>query len=164
MAAPRTIVLTKLWVEQSLARKTSEDSEQWMPGGFHVRLLDDPTFLRAFPVPRRKCLDGGGEKDAGIPVYTPLGIEDSTLGNIYAPAFMTAPCRTNSRVRRPATKPMGPAWIRCTRRRAGTKPIGNVPEYRREIAAISPICVWAVVETGSRTRRLRLWGYFLSNQ
>ncbi|GAA5506801.1 deoxyhypusine synthase family protein [Novipirellula caenicola] len=60
----------------------AEKKEMRMPAQFMFDLLDDEDLVQHYQIPRENSWVAAA-KDAGIPVFVP-GLEDSTLGNIYA--------------------------------------------------------------------------------
>ncbi|MFG0256244.1 MAG: deoxyhypusine synthase family protein, partial [Rhodopirellula sp. JB053] len=140
--------LTKLWVQQAASDET------WMPAEFMFALLDDPTFAEHFQVPRENSWVAAA-KDAGIPIYTP-GIEDSTLGNIYAARVHdgTVPNHTAFAT---GTEQMGRLikWYEATSTDA---PIGMF-QIGGGIAGDFPICVVPLLKQDLE-KDVRLWGYF----
>jgi deoxyhypusine synthase len=140
--------LTKLWIEQAASHET------WMPADFMFALLDDPSFAEHFQVPRENSWMAAA-KDAGIPVYTP-GIEDSTLGNIYAARVYdgTVPNHTAFAT---GTEQMGRLiqWYEAT---SANAPIGLF-QIGGGIAGDFPICVVPLLKQDLQ-KDVRLWGYF----
>tara|TARA_A100001391_G_scaffold135816_2_gene94533 strand:+ start:87 stop:1049 length:963 start_codon:yes stop_codon:yes gene_type:complete len=140
--------LTKLWIEQAASDET------WMPCDFMFALLDDPTFAEHFQVPRENSWMAAA-KDAGIPVYTP-GIEDSTLGNIYAARVHdgTVP---NHTAFAPGTEQMQ-RLIEWYEANSADAPIG-IFQIGGGIAGDFPICVVPLLKQDLE-KDVRLWGYF----
>ncbi|MEO1526905.1 MAG: deoxyhypusine synthase family protein [Planctomycetota bacterium] len=72
--------LTRLW------QRAGEANEPRTAAEFMLELLDDPDLAEHFQVPRENSWLVAA-KEAGIPVFVP-GVEDSTLGNIFAARVM----------------------------------------------------------------------------
>lgn len=140
--------LTKLWVQQATKK------EGWMPAQFMFALLEDPSFVEHFQVPRENSWVAAA-KDAGIPVFTP-GIEDSTLGNIYAARVYDGTVPNHSAIVS-GTEQMETLirWYESTSQ--GT-PIGMF-QIGGGIAGDFPICVVPILKQDLE-KDTRLWGYF----
>ncbi|SMP74798.1 homospermidine synthase (spermidine-specific) [Neorhodopirellula lusitana] len=140
--------LTELWI------KKADDADSWMPAEFMFALLDDPGFTEHFQVPRENSWVAAA-KDAGIPIYTP-GIEDSTLGNIYAARVFDGTVPNHSAIAT-GTEQMEKliGWYDETSQDA---PIG-IFQIGGGIAGDFPICVVPLLKQDLQ-KDVRLWGYF----
>ena len=140
--------LMKLWA------KKAEDADSWMPAEFMFALLDDPGFNEHFQVPRENSWIAAA-KDAGIPIYTP-GIEDSTLGNIYAARVFDGTVPNHSAIAT-GTEQMEKliGWYEQT---SQDSPIG-IFQIGGGIAGDFPICVVPLLKQDLQ-KDVRLWGYF----
>lgn len=140
--------LTKLWIDKA------NDDDGWMPAQFMFALLDDPTFAEHYQVPRENSWMAAA-KDMGIPVYTP-GVEDSTLGNIYAARVYDGTVANHSAIVS-GTQQMEHLirWYESTSR---DSPIG-IFQIGGGIAGDFPICVVPILKQDLE-KDTRLWGYF----
>jgi len=140
--------LTKRWAE------VAASDESWMPAQFMFDLLDDPTFTEHFQVPRQNSWVAAA-KDAEIPIFTP-GIEDSTLGNIYAARVYDGTVPNHSAMVS-GTEQMERLirWYTSTSEHSsiGFFQIGG------GIAGDFPICVVPLLQQDLQLKT-RLWGYF----
>jgi deoxyhypusine synthase len=72
--------LVKYWIQ------AAEEGQSYFPYEFMFRLLDEPELKPFYQIPAEHSWMIAA-KEAGIPVFSP-GIEDSTLGNMFAARVM----------------------------------------------------------------------------
>ena len=140
--------LTSRWKE------VAESSESLMPAQFMFELLDDQDLVQHYQVPRENSWLAAA-KDAGIPVFVP-GIEDSTLGNIFAARVYDGTVPNHSAFKT-GTEQME-ELIRWYRKSASNGPIGFF-QIGGGIAGDFPICVVPLLVQDLKLD-LPLWAYF----
>ena len=140
--------LTTLW------QAASESGQPRTASEFMLKLLDDPTLEEHFQVPRSSSWLAAA-KDAGIPVFVP-GVEDSTLGNIFAARVMDGTVGDHNAMS-PGTVAMQQlaTWYRETSRE---HPIGFF-QIGGGIAGDFAICVVPMLRQDLE-EDIPLWSYF----
>lgn len=140
--------LLKLWqqADQEQAPKT--------PAEFFFQLLDDPELPQHFQVPRENSWLAAA-KDKNIPVIVP-GVEDSTLGNIFAARVMDGSVGDHNAMRSGTYQMQQLAeWYRET---TETSPVGFF-QIGGGIAGDFPICVVPMMRQDLKWD-IPLWSYF----
>jgi deoxyhypusine synthase len=140
--------LLKLWqqADQEQAPKT--------PAEFFLQLLDDPELPQHFQVPRANSWLAAA-KDKNIPVIVP-GVEDSTLGNIFAARVMDGSVGDHNAMRSGTYQMQQLAeWYRET---SAQSPVGFF-QIGGGIAGDFPICVVPMMRQDLKWD-IPLWSYF----
>jgi deoxyhypusine synthase len=132
----------------------AEQNLQRMPVEFMFDLLDDPTLVEHYQIPRENCWLAAA-KDKGIPIFTP-GFEDSTLGNIYAARVIDGSLPGHGAIA-PGTAQMEQLahWYQD---QANSGPIGFF-QIGGGIAGDFPICVVPMLIQDLKLE-IPLWSYF----
>ncbi|MEL6108059.1 MAG: deoxyhypusine synthase family protein [Planctomycetota bacterium] len=140
--------LTELW------RIAGESAQPRTAAEFMLELLDDPELETHFQIPRSESWLVA-VKDAGIPVFVP-GVEDSTLGNIFAARVMDGTVSAHTAMS-PGTAVMQQLadWYRETSRE---NPIGFF-QIGGGIAGDFAICVVPMLRQDLE-EDVPLWSYF----
>ncbi|OUT61172.1 MAG: deoxyhypusine synthase [Rhodopirellula sp. TMED11] len=140
--------LLKLW------QQADQDKAPKTPAEFFFELLDDPDLPQHFQVPRENSWLAAA-KDKNIPVIVP-GVEDSTLGNIFAARVMDGSIGDHNAMRSGTYQMQQLAqWYQAT---TAQSPVGFF-QIGGGIAGDFPICVVPMMRQDLKLD-VPLWSYF----
>lgn len=141
--------LVKYWTD------AANRGEQYFAYEYMFRILDDKSLEQHYQIPREHSWMIAA-KEAGIPIYSP-GIEDSTLGNMFAARVMDGTVRSHTALKSGTQQMQHLAeWYRA---QSAKRPIGFF-QIGGGIAGDFAICAVPMWIQDLSQPDIRRWAYF----
>jgi deoxyhypusine synthase len=141
--------LVKYWTD------AADRGEQYFAYEYMFRILDDKSLEQHYQIPREHSWMIAA-KEAGIPIYSP-GIEDSTLGNMFAARVMDGTVSSHTALKSGTQQMQHLAeWYRA---QSAKRPIGFF-QIGGGIAGDFAICAVPMWIQDLREPDIRRWAYF----
>ncbi len=142
--------LVKYWKE------AADSGQQYFPYEYMFRILEEKDLQKHYQIPREHSWMIAA-MEAKIPIYSP-GIEDSTLGNMFAARVMDGTLKSHSALKS-GTQQME-HLARWYKQLASVRPIGFF-QIGGGIAGDFAICAVPMWIQDLREENIRRWAYFV---